>query len=139
MADGSEKLDDFGVGNGILLINGHKFTGYGESENPVSSTAGDAKNGIKRGYGGSALKFSRANEGRGLRVSLLPGHSDNSIINGWYLRNATVEAQWVFPGTSEKIIISGGVVSQLDELGRFGGSPSDNNWIFEFNKFLPAL
>ncbi len=132
-------MKEFGQGVGILIINGRKISEFGESETPVRFASVNPKRQFKRGQGGTVLKLTRINPGRTLTVAVMPGSKDSAYLSGLWQSGDDIEAQWVVMGTDEKIVISEGIATDLDEISRGGMNPSDDVYTYDFNKFLPEM
>jgi len=127
-------LSNYSSVNTLLHINGVQIDELGQSDTPIQLNQLDEKNMLLRGMNGSALRYTRVNEGWELVVSVLPGTANSTYLSALANSpNASIIATYVTVSTGEVITLTEGVFMKRGSINRGGSSVSDDEFTFQFN------
>lgn len=128
----------YGAANTSFVINTRPIKEWSNEDEPIKIETMEDKRDVELHHGGGAVIIDRINEGAIVTVSTQPGSNDSAYFSGLYASGELLEAQLTTIGTGEKIILSGGVVTKLGDIGR-AFKPSNDNYTMKFSKYLPKL
>ncbi len=118
----------------LAYLNGKRITSFGENEDPIKIRPLRDKGTIKQGFGDDAVGSSISRPGAEVELSIMPGTKDSATASGIANAGGVVEFQLKVIATGEYWIASEGLYKTHNEFGRGGSKPTDDGFIFMFNK-----
>lgn len=128
----------YGPATHIFIVNNRKVVDWSNDDEPLQLSQIDPKRELDIHHGGGGVLVERINEGRTARISLRPGSADSAFFSGLYNTGDILEATMITIGTNEKVLLSGGTVNEMGDIGR-GFRPSNDNYSMDFLKFVPVM
>lgn len=128
-------LHNFSTENFLVSINGRSINNYGTTDPAITHEPIDQASDLVRGMSGDALRLDRVSPGRRYTVNLQPGSQDSAFMQTLMNSKANITMTTTQIGTLDKTIASEGVIVNDGSTGRAGQSPTDDQYIIEFNKF----
>lgn len=128
-------LHNFSTENFLIVVNGRTLTDWGTTDPAITHEPIDQISDLVRGMGGDALRMDRVSPGRRYTVNLQPGSQDSAFMQTLMNSKANISISTTQIGTLDKTIASEGVIVNDGSTGRAGQSPTDDQYIIEFNKF----
>ena len=128
-------IHNFSTENFLIVVNGRSLTDWGTTDPSVTHEPIDQVSDLVRGMGGDALRLDRVAPGRRYTINLQPGSQDSAFMQQLMNSKANITISTTQIGTLDKTIASEGVIVNDGSTGRAGQSPTDDQYIIEFNKF----
>lgn len=129
---------NFATENNVVSVLGREITQWGTAENPVTEEVIDPRSALVRGLGGGATRLDRINPGLRVTLSLQPGGSDATFMQGLVNSKANIDLyNRTVIGTLENVTATQGVIVSTGQNGRGGAtSITDAVYVLEFNEFV---
>ena len=128
-------IHNFSTENFLIVINGTTITDWGTTDPAVTHEPIDSATDVVRGVGQDALRLDRVSPGRRYTINLQPGSQDSAFMQTLMNSKANITISSTQIGTLDKTIASEGAIVNDASTGRAGQSPTDDQYIMEFNKF----
>ena len=128
-------IHNFSTADFLITVNGRDLTNWGTTDPSVTHEPIDQNADLVRGMGGDALRLDRIAPGRRYTVNLQPGSQDSAYMQSLMNSKANITITTTQIGTLDKTVASEGVIVNDGQTGRAGQSPTDDQYIIEFNKF----
>lgn len=128
-------IHNFSTENFLIVVNGRSLADWGTTDPSVTHEPIDQVSDMVRGMGGDALRLDRVAPGRRYTINLQPGSQDSAFMQQLMNSKANITISTTQIGTLDKTIASEGVIVNDGSTGRAGQSPTDDQYIIEFNKF----
>jgi len=114
-------------------LNGYTISDWGETDPPYSEEPINPSSVMRPGLGGNAVRLDRINPGRRVTINLNPASPDSAYVRGLLESGASVSGGRTQIGTLETAVFTEGVIVNDATIGRGGMSPTDDQYIIEFN------
>lgn len=117
----------------VITVNGRQINDWGNSDPPYQDAQIDPSSTLRRGLGGTGVRFDRINPGRSVTLSLQPGSPDSAYLQGLLNSKSNITITKTIIGTLENAIGTEGVIIGTGSTGRGGPNFSDDVFNLEFN------
>ncbi len=128
-------IHNFSTADFLITVNGSDLSNWGTTDPAVTHEPIDQNADLVRGMGGDALRLDRVSPGRRYTINLQPGSQDSAYMQSLMNSKANITITTTQIGTLDKTVASEGVIVNDGQTGRAGQSPTDDQYIIEFNKF----